>query len=66
MSQPHAEARWHVTVRGDITPIRGLPKVEVQPDGSIIATMSQAELIDHFDLLPSLGLELISVERIRA
>ena len=56
--------RWRIRLLGDLTPVRGLKNVAVQVDGSVIAEMGQSELIDHFDLLPSLGLELIAVERL--
>jgi hypothetical protein len=57
-------ARWRIRLTGDLTPVYSIKAVSVQPDGTILTTMSQAELIRHFDLLPSLGLELVSVEQI--
>jgi hypothetical protein len=58
-------ARWRIRLTGDLTPVYSLTGVSVQSDGTILTDMSQAELISHFDLLPSLGLELVSVEQIR-
>lgn len=57
-------ARWRIRLSGDLTPVYDIKGVSVQPDGTVLTTMSQAELITHFDLLPSLGLELVSVEQI--
>jgi hypothetical protein len=57
-------ARWRIELSGDLTPVRTLKKIEVQADGSVIADMEQDELIEHFELLPGLRLELLSVERL--